>query len=182
LDGCASGRPAWKSTFARPIWSREFAIAPDSYDLICDILYLQRDMFDSIREGLRPEEFSPALSRCSGPNAILPSESRPANFAGIRKLEDSLLLGNRRRPHSGAQSVSGPPLPKTAAALALDHFIEQRRPVFHGSAQRILVGGQFGDCVPSVLAAHRFDGAPGSCDRNDSIWGGTSGTNSILPG
>jgi SAM-dependent methyltransferase len=32
----------------------EFAIAPDSYDLICDILYLQRDMFDSIRDGLRP--------------------------------------------------------------------------------------------------------------------------------
>jgi tellurite methyltransferase len=31
----------------------EFSIAPDSYDLICDILYLQRDLFEPIRDGLR---------------------------------------------------------------------------------------------------------------------------------
>jgi SAM-dependent methyltransferase len=32
----------------------EFPIAPDSYDLICDFLYLQRDLFDAIRAGVRP--------------------------------------------------------------------------------------------------------------------------------
>jgi SAM-dependent methyltransferase len=32
----------------------EFPIAPDSYDLICDILYLQRDLFAAIRAGIRP--------------------------------------------------------------------------------------------------------------------------------
>jgi SAM-dependent methyltransferase len=34
--------------------SREFAIAPESYDLIVVCCYLQRDLFAAIREGLRP--------------------------------------------------------------------------------------------------------------------------------
>jgi tellurite methyltransferase len=33
---------------------RQFAIAPAAYDLICDFLYLQRDLFPSIRDGVRP--------------------------------------------------------------------------------------------------------------------------------
>ncbi len=32
----------------------EFAIAPNAYDLVCCILYLQRDLFRPIREGVRP--------------------------------------------------------------------------------------------------------------------------------
>ncbi|HXB71435.1 MAG TPA: methyltransferase domain-containing protein [Candidatus Acidoferrales bacterium] len=32
----------------------QFAIAPAAYDLICDFLYLQRDLFPSIRDGVRP--------------------------------------------------------------------------------------------------------------------------------
>ena len=32
----------------------EFPILPDSFDLICDILYLQRGLFDAIRHGIRP--------------------------------------------------------------------------------------------------------------------------------
>jgi SAM-dependent methyltransferase len=32
----------------------EFAIEPGAYDLICDFLYLQRDLFPAIREGVRP--------------------------------------------------------------------------------------------------------------------------------
>jgi tellurite methyltransferase len=32
----------------------EFAIEPGAYDLICDFLYLQRDLFPAIREGIRP--------------------------------------------------------------------------------------------------------------------------------
>jgi SAM-dependent methyltransferase len=32
----------------------EFTISPNSYDLICDILYLQPSLFEPIREGLRP--------------------------------------------------------------------------------------------------------------------------------
>jgi len=31
----------------------EFAIAADSYDLICDFFYLQRDLFAAIREGVK---------------------------------------------------------------------------------------------------------------------------------
>lgn len=31
-----------------------FAIAPGSYDLICDFFYLQRSLFPQIREGVRP--------------------------------------------------------------------------------------------------------------------------------
>jgi tellurite methyltransferase len=32
----------------------EFLILPDSYDLICDVLYLQRNLFEAIRKGIRP--------------------------------------------------------------------------------------------------------------------------------
>jgi len=32
----------------------EWTIAPAGYDLICDFYYLQRDLFPSIREGVRP--------------------------------------------------------------------------------------------------------------------------------
>lgn len=32
----------------------DFRIEPGAYDLICDFLYLQRDLFPPIREGLRP--------------------------------------------------------------------------------------------------------------------------------
>jgi SAM-dependent methyltransferase len=32
----------------------EFAIEPSGYDLICDFLYLHRDLFPQIREGVRP--------------------------------------------------------------------------------------------------------------------------------
>jgi tellurite methyltransferase len=32
----------------------QFAIAPGAYDLICDFFYLQRDLFPSIRDGVRP--------------------------------------------------------------------------------------------------------------------------------
>jgi len=32
----------------------EFVIAPNAYQLICDFLYLQRDLFPQIREGVHP--------------------------------------------------------------------------------------------------------------------------------
>ena len=32
----------------------EFEIEPEAYDLICDFLYLQRNLFTAIREGVRP--------------------------------------------------------------------------------------------------------------------------------
>ncbi|HXA49313.1 MAG TPA: methyltransferase domain-containing protein [Candidatus Acidoferrum sp.] len=32
----------------------EYTIEPASFDLICDFLYLQRDLFAAIREGVRP--------------------------------------------------------------------------------------------------------------------------------
>jgi len=32
----------------------EFAIAPNTYQLVCDFLYLQRDLFPQIRDGIHP--------------------------------------------------------------------------------------------------------------------------------
>lgn len=32
----------------------EFLIAPDTYDLVCDFNYLQRDLFDAIRSSVKP--------------------------------------------------------------------------------------------------------------------------------
>ena len=32
----------------------QFTIAPNTYDLVCDFYYLQRDLFAAIREGVRP--------------------------------------------------------------------------------------------------------------------------------
>jgi tellurite methyltransferase len=50
-----------------------FAIDPGGYDLICDILYLQRDLFPRIREGVRTGGLCVA--------EILLKDGRPRNFA-----------------------------------------------------------------------------------------------------
>jgi SAM-dependent methyltransferase len=39
---------------AADLAEHQFAIAPATYDLICDFFYLQRDLFPSIRDGVRP--------------------------------------------------------------------------------------------------------------------------------
>jgi tellurite methyltransferase len=52
----------------------QFAIAPANYDLICDFFYLQRDLFPSIRDGVRPGGmFAGAIH--------LFDENRPSAFA-----------------------------------------------------------------------------------------------------
>jgi SAM-dependent methyltransferase len=41
-------------THVADLESAAFRIEPDSYDLICDFFYLQRDLFSQIKEGVRP--------------------------------------------------------------------------------------------------------------------------------
>lgn len=68
----------------------EFSIVPDSYDLICDVLYLQRSLFDPIRDGIRPGGIFAAalLLRQPGrdsPFRLAPGELRQ-EFAGWKIL------------------------------------------------------------------------------------------------
>ncbi len=62
-----------------------FTIEPAGYDLICDILYLQRSLFPQIREGLRPGGVVAAevllANREQHRFALEPGELR-AEFAG----------------------------------------------------------------------------------------------------
>jgi SAM-dependent methyltransferase len=52
----------------------QFAITPEAYNLICDFFYLQRDLFPSIRDGVRPGGmFAGAIH--------LFDESRPSVFS-----------------------------------------------------------------------------------------------------
>ena len=46
-------RGIWLDARVADLEGGEFPIAPDSYDLICDFYYLQRDLFPSIRDGVR---------------------------------------------------------------------------------------------------------------------------------
>ena len=59
----------------------EFAIARESYDLICDFLYMQRDLFPQIREGVRPGGVFAGAIRLDGSFRMSPGELR-AEFAG----------------------------------------------------------------------------------------------------
>jgi tellurite methyltransferase len=59
----------------------EFAIARGSYDLICDFLYLQRDLFPQIREGVRPGGVFAGGLRLDGSFCMSPGELR-TEFAG----------------------------------------------------------------------------------------------------
>ncbi len=54
----------------------EFTIAPETYDLICDFLYLQRSLFPAIREGLRPGGVFLGALRLDGTFRIEPGELR----------------------------------------------------------------------------------------------------------
>lgn len=58
----------------------EFAIPPDSYDLICDILYLQRDLFQPIREGVRPGGVFAGAMLLAGPGHESPFRVRPGEL------------------------------------------------------------------------------------------------------
>jgi tellurite methyltransferase len=54
----------------------EFRIAPGAYDLICDFLYLQRDLFPQIREGIRPGGVFAGTIRLDGSFRLGPGELR----------------------------------------------------------------------------------------------------------
>jgi SAM-dependent methyltransferase len=65
--------------------AREFAIAASAYDLICDFYYLQRDLFPSIRDGVRPGGAFVGAIHLEGSFAIAPGELR-GEFAGWKIL------------------------------------------------------------------------------------------------
>lgn len=46
-------RELWLDARVADLEDGEFQIAPDSYDMVCDFYYLQRDLFPSIRAGIR---------------------------------------------------------------------------------------------------------------------------------
>ena len=66
-----------------------FAIEPAGYDLICDFLYLQRDLFPQIREGVKPGGVFVAEIHLRDQNrhrfVLEPGELR-AQFAGWKVL------------------------------------------------------------------------------------------------
>jgi SAM-dependent methyltransferase len=64
---------------------REFTIEPQAYDLICDVYYLQRDLFADIRDGIRPGGVVVAAIHLEGSFALLPGELRE-EFAGWKIL------------------------------------------------------------------------------------------------
>jgi SAM-dependent methyltransferase len=54
----------------------EYTIEPASFDLICDFLYLQRDLFAAIREGVRPGGVFVGAIRLDGTFALNSGELR----------------------------------------------------------------------------------------------------------
>lgn len=63
----------------------EFVIAPDSYDLICDCLYFQRDLFASIKAGVRRGGLAIVTAL---PTRAQPGELR-VHFADWKILHDT---------------------------------------------------------------------------------------------
>jgi tellurite methyltransferase len=78
-----------------------FSIEPATYDLICDFLYLQRNLFPQIREGVRPGGVVAAeiLLRDGQPHSFVlePGELR-AQFHGWKILfySESVPAGHHR--------------------------------------------------------------------------------------
>lgn len=65
--------------------SGAFRIAAEAYDLVCDFLYLQRDLFPRIHAGLRPGGVFAGAFRRSGSYSLKPGELR-ALFDGWKIL------------------------------------------------------------------------------------------------
>src|SRR5581483_2382613 len=79
-----------------------FLIQPHGYDLICDFLYLQRDLFPQIREGVRPGGMFAGEIHLAGADrhsfVLQPGELR-AEFAGWKILyySEAAESGSSRR-------------------------------------------------------------------------------------
>lgn len=54
--------------------ARSSVLAPESYDLVCDILYLDRSLFDELRGAVRPGGLFVASIHTSGTFALEPGE------------------------------------------------------------------------------------------------------------
>jgi len=58
----------------------EFQIRPDSYDLICDCYYLQRDLFPHIKTGLRPGGMAIVIVHLSDEPSESATRARPGEL------------------------------------------------------------------------------------------------------
>lgn len=63
---------------------REFEMAPNYYDLICNFYYLQRDLFPTIRAGVRPGGLVVAAIHLNDGN----SEAKPQNPAFLLERDE----------------------------------------------------------------------------------------------
>lgn len=79
LQSQAAGLPI--QTVRADLERGEFTIGHDAYDLICDYLYLQRDLFPQIREGIRMGGAFVGAIRLTGSFHLAPGELREL-FAG----------------------------------------------------------------------------------------------------
>jgi SAM-dependent methyltransferase len=85
----------------------EFLVEPETYDLVCDFYYLQRDLFPALRAGVRPGGLFVAAihladedprARPMNPDFLLrPGELR-AEFAGWHVLHDHETSGHDADP------------------------------------------------------------------------------------
>ena len=91
-----------------------YVIPPESYDLICDFLYLDRALFRSIREGLVPGGIAVVEVRTSGTWRV-DSGELPTHFPGLEILyhaEDAVTAQLIvRRPHTSRDLQSTRPKP-----------------------------------------------------------------------
>ena len=92
----------------------EFRIAPGAYDLVCDFLYLQRDLFPEIREGIRPGSVFAGTIRLDGSFRLGPGELR-AEFETWKIL---FYFGNGLGAHHRAESIATPALRRAPGWLA----------------------------------------------------------------
>jgi len=100
---------------------RQFEIEPESYDLICDCYYLQRDLIAPMKAGVRPGGWMIAIVHLAGPEDPEGTATRAKSGELRRFFEDWTILhdyegtpGESCHQHAVAEivaqkpSVSGP--------------------------------------------------------------------------
>lgn len=78
-----------------------FIIEPETYDLICDICFLHRPLFEHIRKGLRPGGLFVGLFPLEGsamnPAYLMKAGELPAHFEGWQILQSFERMQDRPR-------------------------------------------------------------------------------------
>jgi len=88
LQQCASEAALWVHAQVADLEEGEFQIELVAYDLICDFYYLQRDLFSSIRAGVKPGGAFVAAIHLNDGNP----EAKPHNPAFLLKSSELKTL------------------------------------------------------------------------------------------